>query len=327
MNSAHSDTDNCLSLQTVNPSDCRVLPLIASTLPDVVDLELLILIFVGFSAGLLGGLLGIGGSVIMIPVLTVLLNKSQHLSQAAAMIVNVFVAAPSAWRHHIARSVRWDVFWRMLPAGVVLILVGVNVSDLFHRNQERWLTFIFGLFLLYVIATNLLHLQRGKTEPDADDARVSWWRVSIVGAITGFMAGLLGIGGGIITVPLLQRITRLPLRQCIGTSSAVMCITAVIGAARKNMTLNEHFSAAGIPLEVRDSLLIAACLAPTAVIGGLIGARLTHTLKLKWVRLAFLLLLALAAARMVGQPLFNRGFEETAQRPPTKLQALHSDQH
>lgn len=277
------------------------------------DAELIILVILGFSAGLMGGLLGIGGSVIMIPVLTVLLHKSQHLSQAAAMIVNIFVALPSAWRHHVAVSVRWDVFWRMLPAGVILIIVGVQVSDLFHGNEEQWLTFIFGLFLLYVIAANLLHMQRGGAEPEPGDARIDWWRVSIVGAITGFMAGLLGIGGGVITVPLLQRITRLPLRQCIGTSSAVMCITAVIGAIRKNMTLTEHLDAAGLPLEIRDSLLIAACLAPTAIVGGLIGARLTHALKLKWVKVAFLLLLTVAAVRMVGRPLFNGGFDDSAQ--------------
>jgi len=267
--------------------------------------DTIILIIVGFSAGVLGGLLGIGGSVIMIPALTILLDKSQHLAQAAAMIVNIFVALPAAWRHNREHSVRWDVFWRMLPAGIVLIIIGVQVSDLFMGRAEQWLTLIFGLFLFYVVAINLVHMYRGRPEPEAGDARPTWPRTTFVGTVTGFMSGLLGIGGGVITVPLLQRITRLPLRQCIGTSSAVMCITAVVGAFRKNMTLPEHVSTIGETLHWTDGVFVAAFLAPTAVIGGLLGARLTHTLRLKWVKVAFLLLLSLAAARMVGGPLFE----------------------
>lgn len=265
--------------------------------------EIVILIVVGFGAGVLGGLLGIGGSVIMIPVLTILLDRSQHLAQAAAMIVNIFVALPAAWRHNREHSVRWDVFWRMLPAGIVLIVVGVQVSDLFMGPAEHWLTFIFGVFLFYVVAINLVHMYHGRPEPQPGDAKPTWPRTTFVGTVTGFMSGLLGIGGGVITVPLLQRVTRLPLRQCIGTSSAVMCITAVVGAFRKNMTLPEHIGNAGQTLDWTDGVFVAAFLAPTAVIGGLIGARLTHALKLKWVKVAFLLLLTLAAVRMVGGPL------------------------
>ena len=103
-----------------------------------------------------------------------------------------------------------------------------------------------------------------------------------------------------LAVPLLQRVCRLPLRQCIATSSAAMVITAAIGAFRKNMTLPTHLTDAGDPIAIADSLLIAVCLIPTAIVGGFLGARLTHVLPLKWVRLAFLLLLALAAMRMLG---------------------------
>lgn len=279
------------------------------TLRGVPVNELIILIAVGFSAGVLGGLLGIGGSIIMIPVLTVILHKSQHLAQAAAMVVNIFVAIPSAWQHHKAESVRWDVVLKMLPAGVIGIIVGVFISDLFHGGQEQWLTFIFGVFLLWVVAANILHMYQKKKELHGEHALTSWTRSSSVGGLTGVIAGLLGIGGGIVMVPLLQRITKLPLRQCIGTSSAVMCVTALFGAISKNWTLSEHVDATGLPLEWSDSLFIAGCLAPTAVVGGLIGAKMTHSLQLKWVRVAFLLLLTMAAARMVLRPLLDQPAE------------------
>ena len=75
---------------------------------------------------MIGGLVGVGGSIVIIPVLTLLMHTNQHLSQAAAMIINVFVAAPALLAHIRAKAVRWDVVARMLPFGLVFILIGVE---------------------------------------------------------------------------------------------------------------------------------------------------------------------------------------------------------
>ena len=115
-----------------------------------------------------------------------------------------------------------------------------------------------------------------------------------VASITGFAAGLLGIGGGIIAVPLLQRMAHLPLRTAIATSSALMCLTATIGAARKNFTLPEITDAGPW-----DGVIIAAVLAPTAILGGYVGAHLTHVLPLRLLRIVFVLLLAVACFRFL----------------------------
>ena len=265
--------------------------------------DVLILLVVGLAAGLLGGLLGIGGSIVLIPVLSLLLDKSQHLAQASAMIVNVCVAAPSALNHHRAGVVRWDVLTRMLPAGIILILVGVFISDLFTRESEDVLKRIFGIFLVYVVVMNILEIAKrnGRSRDESVPAQVvSWSRCSSVGGVTGFLGGLLGIGGGVIAVPLLQRVCRLPLRQCIGTSSAAIVLTALVGAITKNITLPTHVDAAGEAIRISDSLIIAAVLAPTAIVGGLIGAKLTHVLPLAWVRAVLLVLLSVAAMRLIG---------------------------
>ena len=261
-------------------------------------LEIAELVLVGLVAGVLGGLLGIGGSIVMIPALGLILGLNQHLAQASAMIVNVFVAIPALLRHRRAGAVRWDVFWRMLPLALLFILIGVETSNQF---DGRLLRRVFGVFLLYVIAVNIHRLISRAAEPPVHEQRPGWATSGPVGAIMGFAAGLLGIGGGGIAVPLLQRICNLPLRQCIATSTAVMCITAGIGAARKNLSLGALTAADGtlLGLSADQSLLIAACLAPTALVGGLFGAHLTHALPLKWIRLAFILLMAWASANML----------------------------
>ena len=261
-------------------------------------MDILSLLALGLIAGAIGGLVGMGGSIVIIPCLTLVWKHDQQLSQAAAMIVNVFVAAPALFRHHKADAVRWDVVARMLPFGLLLILVGVEASNKF---QGEVLKKVYGLFLLYVIVFNVMKLMTDDGSLLAATLpRVGWGRVGLVGGSMGLAAGLLGIGGGPVAVPMLQRVCNLPLRQSIAASSAVMCLTAIVGAVRKNATLETLTDTAGNPLLLQDSLLVAACLAPTAMVGALIGAGLTHALPLRWVRLAFILLMSWASIKMLG---------------------------
>jgi uncharacterized membrane protein YfcA len=264
----------------------------------VSGVELVSLIGVGVVVGILGGLLGIGGSIIMIPVLTLVFREDQHLSQAAAMIVNVFVSMPALWRHSRAKKVDWTLVRRMIPAGLLFIVVGVEVSNyLDGKHLER----IFGVFLVYVVVVNLRKILFHKTGDQNRMGVTTWPRASFVGVCMGLSAGLLGIGGGIIAVPLMQRVCRMPLTKCIACSAAVMCVTSPLGALRKNMELADVVEqAAGEPHPVVMSLMIAACLIPTAIAGSLLGATMTHRLPLKMVRAALVVLMSVAAAKFLG---------------------------
>lgn len=262
--------------------------------------ELLSLLVLGLLSGALGGLVGVGGSIVIIPVLTLLLDRDQHLSQAAAMIINVLVAAASLLQHHRAGAVRWDVVGRLVPFGLVLVLVGVAVSN---AVDGEILMKIYGAFLLYVIAFSVMKLiDDHRPDPQPTPPKISWPRVGAVGSTMGFVAGLLGIGGAPVSIPMLQRINHLPLRQAIGVTSAAMVITSGIGAVGKNLTLSTLTDASGqsLGLSFLDSFLLASFLAPTAVLGALAGARLAHVLPVRWVRAAFILLMIWASAKMLG---------------------------
>ena len=114
------------------------------------------------------------------------------------------------------------------------------------------------------------------------------------------MAGLLGIGGGAIAVPVAQVVCRLPLRQCIGASAAVMCLTAGVGAALKLGTLSDVTTETGALADWKIAAAIVACLAPMALLGGFIGAGLTHRLPLREIRIVFSVVLLVVAARLSG---------------------------
>jgi uncharacterized protein len=253
--------------------------------------DMFILLALGLAAGALGGMLGIGGSIIMIPILTIILHRNVHVAQAAAMIINVAVSLPAMMQHHRAGAVRWNVVGRMLIPATVFILIGVEAGNMIDAQRMQQ---IFGVFLIYVALENLWRIVRKRAEPVPHEQRITWTRCGFVGAAMGFWAGLLGVGGGIVAVPLLQKLCRLPLRQCIATTAACMCFSASFGAIRKNMALPS------LGLDPQESLQIAAFLAPTAVLGGLFGGRLAHALPLNAVRVAFVLLLLWSSAELLG---------------------------
>ncbi len=262
-----------------------------------------VIALVGLAAGTLGGMLGVGGSVIMIPALVLLFGQdrhegfNQHLYQAAAMLVNVAVVLPAFYRHNKAGAVTFRALKWMMPVALVFVLVGVwfsNASIFRGSDGAVWLGRVLAIFLVYVIYVNVRRLFAERGKRSAASSRITPARSSCVGAAMGTVAGLMGIGGGAIAVPLQQVLMNLPLRNAISNSCAIICITALVGGIYKNATLAQH------GLAWTDSLIIAALLAPTAIVGGFIGGQLTHLLPVKLVRIAFILLMIVAAWKMAG---------------------------
>ncbi len=259
---------------------------------------------IGLVAGLLGGMLGVGGSIIMIPGLTIVLGQDQHLYQAAGMIANVAVSVPAALRHHRAGAMDGRVLKIMLPAALAFVLIGVALSNLeVFRNPtgELRLRRLLALFLVYVAAVNIRKVLWPKA-PTPRPETISIPRAGLVGGIMGMMAGLLGIGGGALAVPLQQMLLKLPLKSCIANSAAVICISAGLGSIYKNATLSVATAGLNPPRTWLDGLTLALLLAPTCWIGGGIGARLTHVLPMRQVRAVFVAIMIAAAWRMAALP-------------------------
>ena len=252
---------------------------------------------VGLFAGLAGGLLGIGGSIIMIPAMNELFGLHQHPHQAAALIVNFFVVVPAVYQHSRARAIVWPVVRGMAPAAAVAVLVGVGVSELpiFAGRNQGYLTLVFAAFMAYVAVADLYKmLSTGAAEPVPASAGRSAWRAALlVGLPAGFVSGVLGVGGGIVMVPLQRRVLHMPLRQAIANSATTIIVLSLVGATTKNYAVISHG-----PDPWWNSIALAAVLIPTAIVGAFFGGKLTHTLPVPKIRLAFILLLLAFAARM-----------------------------
>ncbi len=276
--------------------------------------NLLAVVFLGLISGTIGGMLGVGGSTMIIPGLTVIFGYNQHVYQAAAMVANVAVSVPAALRHHRTGATMVSVLQIMLPLAVVCVLMGVWLSNrpMFRGvSGGLWLGRLLALFLLYVVATNVLRIDgrrpynaaAGRGFDVRDDSLCQQagagsvrqpGRSAALGAVMGLIAGLLGIGGGAVAVPLQQLVLKLPLRTCIANSSAVICISATVGAVYKNISLAQHGQ------HWHQSMSLALLLAPSCWLGGHLGAGLTHRLPVRRVRQAFVCLMVVAAIKMAA---------------------------
>lgn len=260
-----------------------------------------VLILIGLITGMVGALLGLGGSIILIPALNQVFGAHQHLHQACAMILNFVVVTTAVYGHRKAGVLRYDILKSTIPAAICGVIVGVELSEmrLFEGEQQRFLTALFGVFLLCAAGFNLKRVMRpsatvGDEAPSA--AVVPFWKaILFVGAPTGLLSGLLGVGGGIIAVPAQQIFLRVGLRQAIGNSAATICGLSLVGA----LTKNYHWWASHGE-DPFAPLTIALFVVPGAVIGGLIGCKLTHVLPTRWVGGSLAVVLVIAGVRQVS---------------------------
>ncbi len=266
--------------------------------------EVILLLAVGLFSGLFGGMLGIGGSIILLPALTIFFAhrhspEHQHVYQGAAMIMNLFVAIPSVIAHRRQGAMLPALLKWLIPAGIVSITLGVMCSNLqmFRGDGAVYLKRLLGLFLFYVLGYNTYRLLTGSrladVTPEAAKSINPLKTIFWVGFPMGFSGGLLGIGGGALCVPLQQVLLKIPLHRAIANSSATILWTSLIGAIYKNMTIP---STVGGPWA---ALKLSLFVVPTSFIGGYLGARLIYVLPRHVVRIAFIILMLYAGLKLI----------------------------
>lgn len=264
-------------------------------------MDYLWLTLLGLAAGASGGLLGIGGSTVMIPGMVMLLGpQQQHLYQAAAMIVNFFVVGPAVLRHVQARATLRPMTRWMVPSAVTGAVLGVVLSEqpVFRGSGQGWLQLGFAAFLLYVVIYNAARLYSGRRltpMTEADAAKCSKAAVVfLVGLPAGLFGGLLGVGGGLVAVPAQQIALRVPLTNAIANSASTILWSSVVGAIVKNSRLHEH------GFGIAQSLLLAALLAPAAIVGSYYTADKVHRWPVNVIRMAFVALMLYCAYRLAA---------------------------
>jgi uncharacterized membrane protein YfcA len=272
--------------------------------PDA--LHLLLLPVIGVVAGLLGGLLGIGGGIVMIPAMLLLLpedlyggrDQRLHVFQLAALATAVVLSAPAAKRHAQARAIVPAMLWGIIPAAVIGVVGGVTLASLFVGEHAHLLRRIFGAFMVLAAAADIWwhRAAQPRHETHRLSCPVATRRALIgtaVGLPAGVIGGLLGVGGGIWAVPTQNAAFGIRLPNAIANSACTIVAAAAAAALAKSVAIMRIAE-----LDVLNGWWLALWLAPGALVGGWFGAALTHRLPVRWIRRAFYALLVITGLRL-----------------------------
>ncbi len=251
---------------------------------------------VGVVAGILAGLLGVGGGLVIVPMLVycftgqgVSYEQIMHLALGTSMASIMFTSISSFMAHHRVGAVRWDIF-----RGIVIgILVGTFLgSCVAARLSTAFLSVFFVIFLYYVAIQMVLN-----RKPNATRGLPGKLGMFGVGNIIGAVSSFVGIGGGSLSVPFMIW-CNVPAHVAIGTSAAIGFPIAVSGTAgyiysglhTPNLP---DFSFGYVYLPAFAGIVCASVLTAP------LGARLAHRLPVNRLKQVFAVLLAVMGTRVL----------------------------
>lgn len=263
-------------------------------LDPLLILELAVL---GLFTGFLAGLLGIGGGMIMVPFITIIMTMrgvspdlAVKMAIATSMATIIFTSISSVRAHHKRGAVRWDIVKRLAPGivlGAALASMGV-----FAMLKGAWLALFFAAFVAFSGTQMLLD-----KKPSPSRTLPGTGGQLAAGGVIGFLSGLVGAGGGFVSVPFMTW-CNVAMHNAVATSAALGFPIAVANVAGYVVAGQ---SVEGLP-EGSIGYVFLPALAVIAVVSVLmapIGVKAAHAMPVKQLKRVFALILYVLAAYML----------------------------
>jgi uncharacterized protein len=240
-------------------------------------------IVVGVVAGFLSGLFGVGGGILIVPALVMVMALDQRLAHGTSLAAVLPIAASSTLGYAVGGKVDWPVAALIAVGAVAGAVIGTQALRVVP--QAALGACFAGLLLLTAVRLLLDHADAGGRADVSVGGAVG---LLVLGVASGGLAGLLGVGGGIIMVPAMVVLFRIPPAVAKGTSLAVIVPTSVMGTWRNRRNENSDLPIAGV---VGVAGVVSAFAASQLSIG------MSETVS----NVLFAVLLLAVAARMVWQ--------------------------
>ncbi|EDY85503.1 membrane protein [gamma proteobacterium HTCC5015] len=252
----------------------------------------------GVFSGTVAGLLGVGGGLIIVPIIVAILHAQGlavdyaiKIAVATSLAIIIPTSLSSARAHHRSGALRWPLFWQLLPGIIAGTVLGGFIVD---AMPELWLRLFFSVGCWAVGLKMLLGAQ-----PKPHRQLPASLGMSVAGSIIGAISAMLGIGGGSLTVPFLHW-CNVNMREAVATSSACGLPIAVAGAITLALT--------GLDLEALPQYSLGYIYLPaflgiatTAILMAPVGAKLAHRLPIPVLKKCLALFLLVAGTRMLGK--------------------------
>ena len=260
---------------------------------------LLALVATGVFAGILAGLLGVGGGIVIVPVLFFLFQSfgvsadSAMLIATATSLATIVPTSVSSIRSHHKKG---NVDFALLKRWALFILLGVLAGSwLVTRIDGTVLTLMFGIIAV-LSALNML-LRTGKSALFQQlPGRAGQ---TVMGSAIGFFSSMVGIGGGTISVPLLT-LYNYPAHKAVGTAAAIGLIISLPGALTMLALGSTPADAPGGTFGLVN-LIGFFCIVPLTVLFAPVGAALAAKLDAAKLKKVFAVVLLITGGRMLAQ--------------------------
>lgn len=250
----------------------------------------------GICTGFLAGLLGIGGGMVMVPFITIMLSQrgvdadlAVKMAIATSMATIIFTSVSSVRAHHKRGAVRWDLVKGLAPGIVLGSMIGS--LGVFAMLKGSYLAIFFGLFVGFSATQMFLDKKPAPT-------RQVPGTVGLMGAGSGigFLSGLVGAGGGFISVPFMAW-CNVAIHNAVATSAA---LGFPIALANVTGYIISGLSVQGLPSDAFGYIWVPALavIALCSVFTAPIGAKAAHSLPVKKLKRIFASVLYVLAAYM-----------------------------
>ncbi len=196
---------------------------------------LLVIFALGIVGGLFSGILGIGGAVILIPLLLLvppLTGAGQlDMGQVTGLtMIQVLAASLTAFIAHKRSGFAHKN--TVLSIGIPMGICSFAGAAASARLSHQAMMIIFGILLL-IACILLFERPRAKDKSECRDFEFNLQRFLIYGALLGLMLGVVGAGGGFILIPVMYRMLKVPMRIAVGSSLGIIFIAAIMGSIGK----------------------------------------------------------------------------------------------
>lgn len=239
-----------------------------------------VIVTVGILAGFLSGMFGVGGGILIVPGLVIVARMDQRLAHGTSLAAVLPIVLSTFFTYLAHDHIDWPVVLWLAIGGVGGALLG---TKLLHVLPHRALALGFsGLLLL--TAGRLFMGSSGTGRATMDVAMAA--SLTAVGLATGILAGLLGVGGGVVMVPAMMVLFSIPPVIAKGTSAGVMIVTSITGTIRNRKNDNA---------DMRSAVILGCSGILAAIAGGWIAARMDDTVS----NVLFASLLVVVAVRLL----------------------------
>lgn len=261
--------------------------------------HIIILLVTGAVAGFGGGLLGLGGAFIMVPIqymvytnMGIPMEMAIKLALGTSLLVVLPTAISGTWRHHKKRAVFWKAAIIMGSCSLICAYGGATIAT--HLPGEI-LKIVFGAVIL-LSGIRMFTASSPQAEGEPRDNPWLWaaWAVPI-----SIVAGLIGVGGGIVAVPVMTLALRFKMHNAIATSLAMMILTSiggVIGYIRGGIGVHDLPAYSIGYVNLQSWFLLAV----TSIGMAQVGAITAHRLPAKQLKYIFTAIMFYMALKMLG---------------------------